>query len=153
MARGSSGSALVDEQGRLVGLNTNRVGGGFYLALPADGTLRSRVELLAQGGSAERPQLGVGIASGHAARRMRRAVGLPERDGLLVRDVQDGSPAARAAIAEGDLLVTAGGRTLAGVDDLYDVLGTVDAAGRLELVIVRGSEERTVTVDLTPAAG
>lgn len=153
MARGSSGSALVDEQGRLVGLNTNRVGGGFYLALPADGTLRSRVELLAQGGSAERPQLGVGIASGHAARRMRRAVGLPERDGLLVRDVQDGSPAARAAIAEGDLLVTAGGRTLAGVDDLYDVLGTVDAAGRLELVIVRGSEERTVSVDLTPAAG
>lgn len=151
MARGSSGSALVDEQGRLVGLNTNRVGGGFYLALPADGTLRSRVELLAGGGSAERPRLGVGIAPGHAARRMRRAVGLAERDGLLVRDVEEGSPAAHAGIAEGDLMVSAAGQPLASVDDLYDVLGSIDVAGRLELVIVRGYDERTVSVDLAPA--
>lgn len=155
MARGSSGSALLDGQGRLVGLNTNRVGGGFYLALPADGTLRSRVEALAKGETAVRPRLGVGIAPGHAARRMRRAVGLPERDGLLVRDVEEGSPAARAGIAQGDLLVSAGGQALSSADDLYDVLATIDPAGKVELVIVRGAEERTVSVDLagTPAAG
>ncbi|MBA3851047.1 MAG: serine protease [Chloroflexi bacterium] len=153
MARGSSGSALVDEQVRLVGLNTNRVGGGFYLALPADQTLRSRVQLLAQGGPAERPHLGVGIAPGQAARRMRRAVGLPERAGLLVRDVEEGSAAARSGIAEGDLLVSAAGRPLDSVDDLYDVLRAIDAAGRLELVIVRGSDERVVSVDLAPQEG
>ena len=41
----------------------------------------------------------------HVARRLRRSVGLPERDGLLVRDVEEGSPAARAGIVEGDLIV------------------------------------------------
>jgi len=155
MARGSSGSALLDAQGRLVGLNTNRVGGGFYLALPADSTLRSKVESLARGETSARPRLGVGIAPGDAAHRMRRAVGLAERDGLLVRDVEEGSPAARAGLAQGDLLVAVGGRSLASVDDLYDALATVDAAGQLEVVVVRGAEERTVSVDLAvePTAG
>jgi serine protease Do len=88
---GSSGSALVDTEGRLVGLNTNRLGGGFYLALPADESLRSRVAALQRGESAERPRLGVGIAPSWVARRMRRAVGLPERDGVLVRDVEEGA--------------------------------------------------------------
>lgn len=46
LAPGSSGSPLVDREGRLVGLNTNRVGNGFYLALPADQALRSRIASL-----------------------------------------------------------------------------------------------------------
>src|SRR5215218_6133860 len=46
LAPGSSGSAIVDDRGRLVGLNTNRLGGGFYLALPADEALRQRVAAL-----------------------------------------------------------------------------------------------------------
>ena len=43
LAPGSSGGPLLDADGRLVGLNTNRIGEGFYLALPADGALRERV--------------------------------------------------------------------------------------------------------------
>ncbi len=77
---------------------------------------------------------------------MRRAVGLPERDGLLVRDVEEGGPAARAGIAEGDLLVRAGERDLAAVDDLYDVLDGATGGSTVDLVVVRGSEERTITV-------
>jgi S1-C subfamily serine protease len=78
---------------------------------------------------------------------MRSAVGLPERDGLLVRGVVAGSPAERAGIQRGDLLVRAGGRTLASVDDLFDAL---DAAteGTLVLGVVRGSDERDVDVTL-----
>ena len=49
MAPGSSGSALVDGEGRLVGLNTNRVDGGFYLAIPTDAALRARVAALGRG--------------------------------------------------------------------------------------------------------
>lgn len=153
MARGSSGSALVDASGKLVGINTNRVGDGFYLAIPTDAALRTRVDSLGRGESTERPQLGVAVAPAHVARRLRRAVGLPDRDGLLVRDVGDGTPAAAAGIQPGDLLVEAAGRALASVDDLFDALGTVTDDGPLEVKVVRGAEERVLSVDFsTPAA-
>ena len=101
LAPGSSGGPIVDADGNFVGLNTNRLGEGFYLALPADAALRERVDALGRGERVERPRLGVAIAPTHVASRLRRSVGLPERDGLLVRDVEDGSPAARAGIARG----------------------------------------------------
>jgi serine protease Do len=146
LVSGSSGSALVDADGHLVGLNTNRLGGGFYLALPADDSLRSRVDALQRGESAERPRLGVGIAPSWVARRMRRAVGLPDREGVLVRDVEEGSPAARAGIAEGDLIIEAAGKPIREPDDVYDALGSVAAGQTMAIKIVRGTEERSVEV-------
>ncbi len=147
LAPGSSGSALVDTDGRLIGLNTNRLDRGFYLALPADESLRNRVAALQRGESAEPPRLGIGIAPSWVARRMRRAVGLAERDGVLVREVEDGSPAAAAGIAEGDLIVEAGGRPMREPDDVYDALGAVGSGNTLSLRVVRGTEERTIEVN------
>jgi serine protease Do len=152
MAPGSSGSALLDAEGRLIGLNTNRIGGGFYLALPTDSALRGRVDALAGGQSPVRPRLGVGIAPSWAARRMRRAVGLPERDGLLVRDVESESPAERAGISVGDLIVEASGKPVANSDDLFDALASAAESHSLRLTIVRGAEERTVEVSFDQAA-
>ena len=63
-----------------------------------------------------------------------------------MRAVVDGSPAAEAALERGDLLVRAGDRELASMDDLFDAL---DAAGdTLPLVVVRGTEERELQVPL-----
>ena len=62
--------------------------------------------------------------------QLRRAVGLPEREGLLVREVEDDSPAAKAGIAEGDLLVAIGGKDVSGADDLFEALA---GEGPLEL--------------------
>ena len=149
LAPGSSGSPLVNADGALVGLNTNRVGEGFYLALPADGSLKERVDALARGENRERPTLGIAVAPAHVARRLRRSVGLPERDGVLVRGVEEGSPAEAAGIAEGDLLVAAGGRTIDDVDALHEALR--DTGLPLEVTLLRGTEERTVTV-LPPSA-
>jgi serine protease Do len=149
LAPGSSGSALLDADGALVGLNTNRVGEGFYLALPADAALKTRVDALSRGESRERPRLGIAVAPAHVSRRLRASVGLPERDGVLVRGVEEGSPAEAAGIAEGDLLVTAAGKPVTDVDALHELLR--DAGFPLELVLVRGTEERTVTVT-APAA-
>jgi serine protease Do len=146
LARGSSGSPLVDEDGKLVGLNTNRIGEGFYLALPADSDLRERVDKLARGESPTRVTLGVGLAPASVARKLRASVGLPERDGLLVRVVEPGSPAANAGIKQGDLIAAAGGRPVTGVDDLYDVLDTAAVDGTLAMTIVRGVEELEVRV-------
>lgn len=144
LAPGSSGGALVDAEGRLVGLNTNRIGEGFYLALPADAALKARVEALARGESAQRRFLGVAIAPNHVARRLRRSVGLPDRAGVLVRGVEDGSLADTAGIEAGDLIVSAGDRAIKDADDLHDALPALDTP--FELGLVRGAEEMTVTV-------
>ena len=144
LAPGSSGGALLDAGGRLVGLNTNRIGEGFYLALPANDGLRARVDALGRGETPTRPRLGVAVAPSHIARRMRRSVGLPERDGLLVRGVEDGSLAADAGIEAGDLLVEAGGRAIVDADDLFAALAAVELP--FDLKLVRGADERTVRV-------
>jgi serine protease Do len=134
LPRGSSGGPLVDGEGRLLGLNTLRVDGGLILAIPADADMLARVEALGRGEAPARPRLGVAIAPSRVARRLRRAVGLPERDGLLVHGVERGSPAAGAGIEKGDLLVAAGDRDLARIDDLQSVLETAPAELRLTAV-------------------
>src|SRR5205823_13802055 len=58
LPRGSSGSPVVTTDGAVVGINTNRLGDGFYLALPADAELKSRLAALAAGESRTRPRLG-----------------------------------------------------------------------------------------------
>jgi S1-C subfamily serine protease len=144
LAPGSSGGALLDGEGRLVGLNTNRIGEGFYLALPADAALRERIDALGRGESPSRRRLGVAVAPSFVARRLRRSVGLPERDGLLVRGVEDGSAAAKAGIVEGDLIVEVSGKAIEDADDLVEALAA--ASDPFEVKIVRGLEERTISV-------
>lgn len=150
LARGSSGGPVVDAEGRLVGLNTNRAGDGFYLAIPADAALRERVDALGRGESRPSPRLGVAVAPPWVARRMRRAVGLEEREGLLVRGVEEGSPADRAGMARGDLIVEADGRGVSDTDDLFQSLDAARESVRLR--VVRGDEEREVAVSLSAGA-
>src|SRR4051795_7728636 len=163
LPRGSSGGPLVDAEGRLLGLNSVRVEGGLILALPADAAMRRRAEALATGaaasrprlrgappprpagGGGSRPRLGVALAPPRAARRMRAAVGLPERDGLLVRGVEEESPAGRAGLQRGDLLVGVNGGPLTSVDELFDAL---EGGDDLKLTVLRGTEERDVDVIL-----
>jgi serine protease Do len=144
LAPGSSGGALLDSEGRLVGLNTNRIGEGFYLALPADAALRERIDALGRGESPSRRRLGVAVAPAFVARRLRRSVGLPERDGLLVRGVEDGSAADKAGIQEGDLIIEIAGKAVEDADDLVEALAATSET--FEVKIVRGTEERTVSV-------
>jgi S1-C subfamily serine protease len=145
---GSSGGPVLDADGQLLGINTNRLGEGFYLAIPADEALRGRADALARGETATSPRLGVAIAPGHVARRLRRAVGLPDADGLLVRAVVEASPADRAGLASGDLIVAAAGQPARSPDDLFDALATA-RSGTLELKVVRGTDERTLQVSFT----
>lgn len=151
LAPGSSGGALLDADGRLLGLNTNRLGEGFYLAIPADAALRERVDALDRGESPTRRRLGVAVAPGHVARRLRRSVGLPERDGVLVRGVEDGSDADRAGIREGDLIVAVAGKAISNPDELVEALASSEPS--FEVTVVRGLDERTVVVGSGSAAG
>ncbi len=142
---GSSGGPVLNAEGQVLGINTNRLGEGFYLAIPADDALRARADSLARGESAASPRLGVAIAPAPVARRLRRAVGLPDADGLLIREVIEDSPAARAGLAHGDLIVAAAGQSITTPDDLFDALRAAPGA-TLELSVIRGADERVIQV-------
>jgi serine protease Do len=154
LGRGSSGSPIVDIDGALLGINTHRLGDGFYLSIVAGADLAKRVDDLAGGKSPTRARLGVGLAPTEAARKMRRAVGLPERDGVLVRFIEADSPAERAGIRRGDLIVRAGGRDVASTDDLFEALSGAEQSPTIEIGLVRGAEELLVTATWgTPGDG
>jgi serine protease Do len=131
----------------MIGLNTQRLGEGFYLAIPADDELKARIDALARGQSTVRPRLGIAVAPSHVARHLRRAVGLPDRDGILVRGVEEGSPAENAGIREGDLIVAAGGAPFTDPDELHAALAKA-GTGSIEIGLVRGAEDLTVKVNL-----
>ena len=149
LPRGSSGGPVVDSSGRLVGINTHRLGDGVYLALPTDPGLAERLEALGRGEGPQRRTLGVGLVGARAARRLRRAVGLEERDGLLVRELDENGAAARAGVRIGDLIVAAGGAPVTRADDLHAALDAGE--GPLVLAVMRGAEELEVTVEFGPA--
>jgi serine protease Do len=144
LARGASGGPVVDAEGHLVGVNTHRMGDGFYLAIPADASLRERVDALAAGRAPRQRQLGVALAPPHVARRLRAAVGLSERDGLLVQEVFEDTPAAAADLRRGDLIVTVDGTPADSIDVLYAALAG-DAA-QLTVGLLRGADELDVLV-------
>lgn len=146
LVSGSSGGPIVDPSGAVLAVNTHRIGDGFYLAVPATEDLRNRIEALSRGETPARLRLGLAIAPPRAARHLRRAVGLPDRDGLLVRGVTEDSPADRAGLRRGDLLVEAAGRELTSPDELFEVLDGLGAGSTLALTVVRGTEELAVAV-------
>ena len=124
---GASGGPVVDLDGRLVGINTRRLGRGFYLAQAATGDLRATVTALRSGERPEPRHLGIGLAPVEVTRRLRRTMGLDEADGLLIRLVEEGSPADVAGVREGDVLVSAGDQATSDVDDLHRVLSGAGA--------------------------
>jgi serine protease Do len=144
---GSSGGPVVDLDGRLLGLNTHRLGEGFYLAIPAVPDLRQRIDALAGGEAPTRLRLGVAVVPGFVARRMRRAVGLPDTAGVLVRSVDEGGPADRAGLSQGDLIVAVGGRPVAGIDELHAALDSAAEGEPLPLRVLRGVDEIELAVD------
>jgi serine protease Do len=150
LPRGSAGGPLIDLEGRLAGINLLRSEGGLILALGA-GSLRDVVARLGRGEEVRRPALGVAVAPPWVARKMRRAVGLPEREGLLVRAVEEGGPADRAGVERGDLIVGADGRSVDGIDALHRSIDEA-ANGSVALTVVRGVDEHELDVELAASA-
>jgi serine protease Do len=144
LARGSSGGPVLDRDGRVVGVNTNRVQEGFYQAIAATEEVARRIDALSKGDAPQRHRLGTAIAPPHVTKRLRAAAGLPEVDGLLVRGVEDDSPAAKAGLLRGDVLLRAGDIALTSVDALYEAL---DSEGdELDFTVARAAEELTLKV-------
>lgn len=150
LVRGASGGPVLDVRGAVVGIDTHRVGEGAYLALRADTALRTRLDALARGEAPRRLRLGIAVAPSHVAHRLRRSVGLADRDGVLVRAVESGGLADGAGVRQGDLLVAVAGAPVADVDALAAALEAAPPGQPVALSVVRGAEELTLTVELPP---
>ena len=142
---GNSGGPLVDSAGRVVGVNTATI-------LPAQGicfaiginTAKFVASRLLRDGRIRRSYIGVSAQTVPVHRRVVRFYDLPKESGALVLSVEENSPAKRAGLQDGDIMVALEGKPLAGVDDLHRVLTDVRVGVSCSLTVLR----RTDMLDL-----
>lgn len=147
---GNSGGPLVTAQGQVVGVNTAVIlpAQGLCFAIPIN-TAKLVAGRLIKDGKVRRGYLGVGGQNVPIPRRLVRAYHLPNETGVLVVSVEDGSPAKRAGLAEGDIIVRYAQHPVAGIDDLHRLLIDEEVGVRSTLAILRASE--LLTLDIVPA--
>ena len=147
---GNSGGALVDMNGRLIGINTaivSRSGGyqGVGFAIPSNMALQVKDAILGHG-KVMRGWLGVTIQN--VTEDLAHSMNLQARRGVLVSDVTPGSPAAKAGIARGDVILSVNGHATNTSAQLRNRIAHAGKAARVTLEVERDRKPRTVEVTL-----
>ena len=152
---GNSGGALVDEQGRLVGLNTliqspsGDVGAaqsaGIGFAIPVDFAMSIANQLISTG-KASHPYLGVSTQT--IDQSVAAQFGLPVQSGALVAFVQPNGPGAAAGIQRGDIITRIGATDIASVEDMFAAVRLHKIGDTVPINIVRGSATKIVNITL-----
>jgi len=145
---GFSGGPLVDPSGAVLGLNNSALARGTPLALPAAAVDRVLDELLERG-HVRRPFIGVAVQPVALSASVVKQHSLNDDTGLLIVSIADGSPAEKAGMLLGDVLLEANGNELSGPDDLLDALSGVSKDGAVTLKFLRGGGVKTASI--TPA--
>ena len=139
---GNSGGALADTHSRIVGINTAVAGAGLGLAIPINATTRRIISALLQDGRVRRAYLG--LVSTPIRLNPSEVIRTGQRQGLRVVEVLAGSPAERAGLAAGDIVLTAGGRPVSDAESLQRLL-FADAIGEpLDIAVLRDGVERHI---------
>ncbi|MCC6750945.1 MAG: Do family serine endopeptidase [Deltaproteobacteria bacterium] len=147
---GNSGGALVNLRGELVGINTailSRSGGsqGIGFAIPT-GMVRPIMESLLKHGRVIRGWVGIAIQP--LTPELAKALRLTVERGVVVADVQAGSPAAKAGLRRGDVVTAIDGQPTSSVAKLRNRIATGQPGRRVSLSVARGAEVFTVAVEL-----
>ena len=145
---GFSGGPLVDPSGAVLGLNNSALARGTPLALPAAAVDKVLDELLERG-HVRRPFIGVAVQPVALSASVVKQHGLKGEAGLLIVSIADGSPAEKAGMLLGDVLLEANGNALTGPDDLLDALSSVAKDGAITVRFLRGGAIKTASI--TPA--
>jgi S1-C subfamily serine protease len=132
---GNSGGALADSSGRVVGINTAVAGIGLGLAVPINSTTRAIISELITSGRVRRAFLGV--AGAPAPLPPQIAAKLNQRRGLRLMEVIAGGPAAKAGLFIGDIIVSAGGKPVQGVQDIQRLMLGSAIGTRLKVTALR----------------
>jgi serine protease Do len=147
---GNSGGPLVNMQGEVIGINTAIVAGGSGIgfAIPSNLAKRIYTELLAKG-KVTRGWLGVSIQP--LTPELARAFGTRDTRGVLISDVIPDSPAARAGLQPGDVVLEYDGKRMEGPADLQRAVGLTAPGSTARLKIWRDQAEKTVEVRIGEA--
>jgi S1-C subfamily serine protease len=132
---GNSGGALADSAGRVVGINTAVAGIGLGLAVPINSTTRIIISELVSTGKVRRAWLGVAGAPVPLPQNL--AERFKQRRGLRLIEVVPGSPAGRAGLYVGDVIVSAGGKAVQGVQDVQRLMLGNAIGSRLSITVIR----------------
>jgi len=145
---GNSGGPLCDAHGRVIGVNTAVImpAQGICFAIAAN-TATFVMGKLIHEGRIRRSYLGLAGQNVPLHRRVVRFHNLTVESGVFVTSVEGGSPAARAGVRDGDLIVGYGEQAIAGIDDLHRLLTEEQAGVKADLTVIRGSEKLTVPVE------
>jgi S1-C subfamily serine protease len=146
---GNSGGALVDSSGRVIGINTAIVAQaqGIGFAIPID-TAKAIMDQLIRQGRVIRPYVGVGWG-GNVDSNIAKQYNLPVDHGVIVREVESGSPAEKAGIRPQDIIVAVGGQRVDNWNDFIRELFTKRPGDTVPIDLVRGTQTQTVQVTLT----
>jgi S1-C subfamily serine protease len=132
---GNSGGALADASARVIGINTAVAGIGLGMAVPVNTTTRRIISTLMREGKVRRAYLGLVMVPAPLSAPWRERMG--RTTGLRVAEVVPGSPADRAGLRAGDLLLSAAGHPVAAAQDLQRLM-FADAIGKpLAITVMR----------------
>ena len=144
---GNSGGPLVTSRGEVVGVNTAVILGGQGIAFAVPSATATRViSALLRFGRVRRSWLGVAGQDTAVPRRIARAYGLASDRGLGVTAVTDNSPASRAGVRPGDVIVDFDGTPVAGADDLHRLLTEERIDRTVPLRLLRAGDDRRFEV-------
>ena len=148
--RGNSGGPTFNLKGEVVGVNTaiaSPSGGsvGLAFAIPAS-TVEQVIAQLKDSGSVSRGYLGVQIQP--LTKELADGLGIDQRKGALVNGTESGTPAAKAGIKTGDVLVSVDGKPVADARDLSRRIAGLKPGTKVELGYLRDGRERTATAEL-----
>jgi S1-C subfamily serine protease len=146
---GNSGGPLVTSRGDVIGVNTAMIlaAQGICFAIGIN-TAKFVAGKLIKEGRVRRSYIGLGGQNISLLRRIVRFYHLPVESGILVVSVEENSPAQRAGLSEGDIIIAFDGQPVTGIDDLHRMLTEEKVGVRTELTMIRHTEK--LNLDIIP---
>jgi len=144
---GNSGGPLVSSRGEVVGINTAVIMGaqGICFAVAAN-TANFVLGELVRHGRVRRAYIGIAAQQFAVSRRRRHATGLTQESAVMIASVEPGSPAGRAGLAAGHIILALDGTAVTGADDLIRLLAGDKIGRTVEIEMLRNGDQRRVSV-------
>jgi S1-C subfamily serine protease len=146
---GNSGGPLVSSRGQVIGVNTAMIlpAQGLCFAIAID-TAKFVAGRLIRDGKIRRSVIGVAGQNVPLPRRLVRFYELPNESGVFIVSFENNSPAQRAGLLEGDLMIAFDGRPISGIDDLHKLLTAERVGQKTSVTVIRRTEK--LTFDVVP---